>query len=146
MITASPFDIDTYLAEPLVARVATIGRSGAPTVRPVWYLWEDGAFWWLTGPWSSLEGQLGEDGRVALVVDSCDLVTGCTRQVTATGFAEVVALDVGRVRRKLTKYLGLDDGRWEPRFRRHLRDPRARLVRLDPERVAAADLSFRPSQ
>ena len=30
------FDVDEFLAQPLVARVATNG----PTVRPVWFLWE----------------------------------------------------------------------------------------------------------
>jgi hypothetical protein len=35
-----PFDVDAFLAQPLTARVATSG----PTVRPTWYLWEEGAF------------------------------------------------------------------------------------------------------
>lgn len=33
------FDIEGFLAEPLVARVAAAG----PSVRAVWFLWEDGA-------------------------------------------------------------------------------------------------------
>ncbi|MBW3580680.1 MAG: pyridoxamine 5'-phosphate oxidase family protein [Actinobacteria bacterium] len=146
MSEAVPFDVDTYLSQPLVARVAAVGSSGGPTIRPVWYLWEDGAFWWLTGPWSGLEGRLREDGNVALVIDSCDLVTGCTRQVRATGRAEIVAADVPRVRRTLARYLGGDEQRWEPRFRHYLEDPAVRLVRLVPERLAATDLSFRPSR
>jgi Pyridoxamine 5'-phosphate oxidase len=31
------FDLDGFLGQPLVARVATVGRSG-PSVRAVWYL------------------------------------------------------------------------------------------------------------
>ena len=50
-------DVDDFLAQPLVARVATNG----PDVRPVWFLWEDGAFWWLTGPWSRLAEHLRDD-------------------------------------------------------------------------------------
>jgi hypothetical protein len=42
-----PFDVDAFLAQPLTARVTTNG----PTVRPTWYLWEEGASWILTGPW-----------------------------------------------------------------------------------------------
>src|SRR4051812_13060153 len=38
------------LNQPLTARIATCG----PTVRPVRFLWEDGAFWVLTGPWARL--------------------------------------------------------------------------------------------
>ncbi|GAA2570690.1 hypothetical protein GCM10010424_11970 [Streptomyces lienomycini] len=39
-MTTSDFDTDTFLRRPLTARLAT----GGPTVRPVWFLWEDGAF------------------------------------------------------------------------------------------------------
>lgn len=45
------FDIDAFLEQPLIARLATVG----PTVRLVWFLWERQAFWWLTGSWSALE-------------------------------------------------------------------------------------------
>jgi hypothetical protein len=41
------FEVDAFLAQPLTARVAAAG----PSVRAVWFLWEDGAFWWLTGGW-----------------------------------------------------------------------------------------------
>src|SRR5690348_15522230 len=37
-------NLDDFLARPLVARVATHG----PTVQPVWYIFEERAFWWLT--------------------------------------------------------------------------------------------------
>ncbi len=39
------FDLDVFLEQPLVARLATAG----PLIRPVWFLWEEKAFWWLTG-------------------------------------------------------------------------------------------------
>ena len=48
------FDLDAFLAEPLVARVAARG----PSILAVWFLWEDGAFWWLTGGWSHLSATL----------------------------------------------------------------------------------------
>jgi hypothetical protein len=32
-------DLDGFLSQPLVVRVATVGRTG-PSVRPLWYLWE----------------------------------------------------------------------------------------------------------
>ena len=63
------FDLDGFLGQPLVARVATVGGTG-PSVRPLWYLWEGRAFWWLTGGWSRLGQLLERDPRVALVVDT----------------------------------------------------------------------------
>jgi hypothetical protein len=56
---AHPFDIDAFLAQPLVARVATNG----PTVRPVWFLWEEGAFRILTGPWTKLHERVQRSNR-----------------------------------------------------------------------------------
>ncbi len=46
---ADPFDVDAFLAQPLIARVAAAGLS----VRPVWYLWEEDRFWWLTGSYAN---------------------------------------------------------------------------------------------
>lgn len=132
-------DVDAYLAQPLVARVAASG----PTVRPVWFLWERGCFWWLTGGWSALPQRLSHDPAVAIVVDTCDLSTGSVLQVTASGLAEVVPFDRERAVRKLVRYLGDDLGRWPARFLDTLDDPEARLIRLAPRRAPELrDLSY----
>ncbi|CAN5744130.1 hypothetical protein BH20ACT2_BH20ACT2_25530 [soil metagenome] len=130
-----PFDIDAFLARPLVARVAT----GGPAVRPVWYLWEEGAFWWITGSYARLPELLAGDPRVALVVDTCDLVTLEVLQVTARGDAEVVPFDASRARRKLVRYLGEDEQRWPSDFRDF--PPDTRFVRFAPDHLSARDLS-----
>lgn len=123
-------EVEEFLARPLVARLATNG----PTVRPVWFLWETGAFWWITGAYAKLPERLAKDPEVALVVDTCDLGSGTVLQVTATGAAEVVSMDPGRATRKLVRYLGSDIEAWPARFRRALTDPDARLARLVPRR------------
>jgi pyridoxamine 5'-phosphate oxidase-like protein len=136
-----PFAVDTFLARPLTARVATNG----PTVRPTWYLWEDGAFWILTGPWAKLLDRARADPVIAVVVDECDLVSGLVRQVVARGAAEILTFDVPRGRRKLARYLGADESRWDPRFRRYLHDDGAKGVvwlRMRPTSLVARDLSY----
>ena len=122
--------------------------TNGPTIRPIWFLWEDGAFWWLTGAWSLLSRRLDSDPRIALVVDSCDLHTGRVLQVTAKGRAEAVAMDRARAVRKLAKYLGPDPGSWPPdRFLAPLDDPVSRLIRLVPDgRLAVRDVSYEPAQ
>lgn len=140
------FDVDEFLAQPLVARVATNG----PTVRPVWFLWEDGAFWWLTGSWSRLAEHLRDDSVVALVIDTCDLATGTVRQVQAWGDAEVVSFDADRAQRTLRRYLGDDPTRWDQeRFGVTevgvAGSEQTAFVRLVPARLAARDLSFAPA-
>jgi hypothetical protein len=133
------FDLDVFLAQPLVARVATTG----PAVRPVWLLWEAGSFWWLTGPWTALAETLATDAEVALVVDTCDLSTGEVLQVVARGTAELAPFDPDRAIRKLSRYLGANMDHWDPRFRlENNRDPRIRFVRLTPRTLRARDLSF----
>lgn len=141
-VAAPPFDVDAFLRRPLTARLATNG----PTVRPVWFLWEDGAFWVLTGPWARLLDHVRADPAVALVVDECDLETGLVRQVIARGRAEIVPFDVERGRRKLVRYLGADEALWDERFVRYLYEDPARRgtvwLRLEPVSLKAADLSF----
>jgi nitroimidazol reductase NimA-like FMN-containing flavoprotein (pyridoxamine 5'-phosphate oxidase superfamily) len=144
------FDLEAFLARPLVARLATSGPNG-PRVRPLWYLWEDGAFWWLTGAWSKLAETLAKDARVALVVDVTDVETGEVKGVTATGDAEIVPFDPARAKRKLARYLGPDETLWDPRFRSSW-DMNARtraddeptgLGRLVPRTLRAGDSSFK---
>jgi hypothetical protein len=135
------FDIDAFLARPLTARIATNG----PTIRPVWFLWEDGAFWILTGPWARLPERVRADPAVALLVDDCDLATGMVRQVTARGEAELVPFDVARGRRKLVRYLGPDEACWDRRFRDYLHgEPAVCWLRLRPRSLTARDLSYCP--
>ncbi|RII12403.1 Pyridoxamine 5'-phosphate oxidase [Streptomyces sp. YIM 130001] len=120
-------DVHEFLAQPLVARVAAAG----PSVRPVWYLWEEGAFWWLTGSYSRLGRILESAPRVALVVDVCEPAAGRVLSVTCRGAAQVVPLERARAERKLGRYLG-PRSRWPARFTAALDDPATRMVRLEP--------------
>jgi nitroimidazol reductase NimA-like FMN-containing flavoprotein (pyridoxamine 5'-phosphate oxidase superfamily) len=109
-VTEHPFDVDAFLAEGLTARVAIDG----PTVRPMWFLWEDGAFWLMSGPWAHLFGRVQENPEVAVVVDVCDTTTGRIQSVTVRGAVEVEpgAFDIDRCRRLLVRYLGEDEAAW----------------------------------
>ncbi|MEV6911233.1 pyridoxamine 5'-phosphate oxidase family protein [Amycolatopsis sp. NPDC051071] len=141
-VAPQTFDIDEFLSRPLTARVATNG----PTVRPTWFLWEDHAFWILTGPWARLMNRVQVDPMLAVVVDECDLTRGTVRQVIARGQAEVLPFDMPRGRRKLARYLGADETRWDRRFRSYLYDDPAEKrtvwLRLPPASLTAKDLSY----
>jgi Pyridoxamine 5'-phosphate oxidase len=135
------FDLDGFLGQPLVARVATVGRSG-PSVRALWYLWEGRAFWWLTGGWSRLGQLLERDPRVALVVDTCDLDRGEVLQVTARGRAVLHPFEADRARRWGRRYLGPDESRWRRFQGAVFDDPTTRFVTLEPTILRARDLSY----
>ena len=80
---------------------------------------------------------------MALVVDTCDLATGEVLQLSAEGEAEIYQLDSGRARRLLRRYLGADESRWPARFKSGtFHDPTTRLIRLEPTRLRARDLSY----
>lgn len=139
----APFPVNEFLRQPLVARVAT----GDLVVRPFWYLWEDEAFWIFTGTWGRLTRRLRADPRFDLVIDTCDVRTGRTRQVMARGDGSVVDLDSDRARRKLVRYLGPEESRWDKRFRIP-DDPAAAgvwFVKLVPHTLWISDQSFTPS-
>jgi hypothetical protein len=138
-------EVDEFLARPLVARVAANGPNG-PTVRPVWFLYEGGTFWWLTASsYSRLGEWLAVDPRVALTIDTCDLKTGEVLALGATGEAAVRPLDLGLATRKLTKYLGKDQRQWPDRFKEVFDEPTTRLVSLCPVRpLKLRDMSFAP--
>jgi hypothetical protein len=141
-VTGEEFGVDAFLSQPLTARIATNG----PTVRPTWFLWEEQAFWILTGPWENLLRRVQADPAIALVVDECDLATGLIRQVIARGQAEILPFEVPRGRRKLARYLGADETRWDQRFLGYLLDDPAqngtRWLRLRPDSLIAKDLSY----
>jgi hypothetical protein len=141
-MTAADFEVEAFLALPLTARVATNG----PTIRPTWFLWEDGAFWILTGPWAKLLARVRTDPAIALVIDVCDTDTGRVQQVIARGDVEIAPFDVPRGRRKLRRYLGPDETRWDDRFRRYLHDDPADSgtvwLRLRPTTMTTQDLSY----
>ena len=132
------FELDEFLARPLVARLATAG----PRVRPVWFVWEDDCFWWLTGAWARLAKELASDPRVEIVVDTCDLATGEVLQVRARGHAQIVPFDSERATRKFTRYLGAEADHWDRRLAGTFDDPDTRFARLQPDRLRARDLSF----
>ncbi len=111
---------------------------------PVWFLWERGMFWWLTGAWSGLAERLREEPRVALVADTCDLALGEVLQVSVRGTAALVPLDRSLALRKLRKYLGSDRNTWPgERFLAPLDDPAIGLICLRPDRPPVLkDLSY----
>src|SRR5256885_15029827 len=40
--------LEEFLAAPRLAHFATVSGDGGPRVRPLWYVYEDGAFWFTT--------------------------------------------------------------------------------------------------
>lgn len=137
-------EIEAFLAEPITAQLATNG----PTIRPMWFQWENGAFWIISGPWAKLFSRVQKDPQVALCVDVGDFDAGRVLQVCAYGAVEIHPYDVELARRLLHRYLGSDEASWSDSpddYRAYLRDggpPGAVLLRLEPRKMTALNFSY----
>lgn len=135
------FDLTGFLERPLVARLATSSPDG-PRVRPIWYLFDESGFWWITGRWSRLGEIVRRDPRVELVVDTCDLQRGEVLQVRARGRAELRPFDPERAQVWGERYMGPDRAQWG-RFQLEVfEDPSSQFVLLQPSWLWARDLSW----
>lgn len=137
------FDPDALLGAPLMANLATLSRDG-PRNAPVWYLWEDGALWMPGHVGTSSVRRLLRDPRCAVEIVRFDNDAGVLLHLGLRGRAQVDAMDTGRFRRLLSKYLGPDPGAWNAWFIEHVAridDPDGRMIRLQPETTFTNNVS-----
>jgi PPOX class probable F420-dependent enzyme len=129
-------DLDAFLGQGIVARVATLDENGWPYVVPAWFEWEpaEGIFWLVARKKSAWAIHMQNDARVALSIDD----EGAPyRKLQLQGRAEIVEEpNVGGAwveiaNRMAVRYLGehgpdylvptLDKARW--------------LIKIVPEKV-----------
>jgi nitroimidazol reductase NimA-like FMN-containing flavoprotein (pyridoxamine 5'-phosphate oxidase superfamily) len=68
-LTMDGSDIDVFLAEERVMRLATIDDEGWPAVVPLWFVWHEGAFWVWNLTRAKRTARLVAGTRCAFVVD-----------------------------------------------------------------------------
>ncbi len=100
--------IDSFLAQPILARLATVSKKSQPHVVPVWFLWEDSFAWVSSFASTRKVKDLIVNPKCALVVDMQEARHGLTA-VLLEGEAELLSLNSpevrARVERLYTKYL-----------------------------------------
>jgi len=99
----SQSELDSFLAEPHIAVVATTGPSGKPHAMPVWYAWRDGKVLFHTGPESKKLRNLRKNSRISVVVDS---KTAPYKVVVVEGKAKELPGDKELARDIAIHYLG----------------------------------------
>lgn len=125
-------ELDAFLAEGVVCRLAVLDEQGWPYVVPAWFEWDpaEEIFWIVPREKSAWARYMARDPRVALTIDT---PTPPYRKVSAQGRAEVVEEPniggrwVEIANRMSTRYLGehgpdylvptLDQPRWLFRIR-----------------------------
>ena len=83
----TPSEIKEFLAEPMVARIATIDENGMPYVTPVWQQWDGEAFWIVPRERSEWVAHIKKNPNVGV---SCAQDSGTYKRITAQGRAEIV--------------------------------------------------------
>jgi PPOX class probable F420-dependent enzyme len=124
-------DVKAFLDEVRLAHWATVGPDGAPRVRPVWYVYEDGSFWFTTRMESRRTGADIADGSpVAVSIADDDRPY---RAVIVHGTPEVWTDDRDRwLERIATRYGQAEGRRW---LAGALKEPDRVVLRLVPEKA-----------
>jgi PPOX class probable F420-dependent enzyme len=128
-------EVDAFLAERRLAHFATVDSDGRPRVRPVWYVWDDDAFWFTT--------------RLEIRHTGTDITRGSTvavsiaseerpyRAVLAHGRAEVWSTDREVWLRRISFRYGEREGRFW--LRGAMKEPDRVVLRLVPDELIAWD-------
>ena len=129
-------EIDAFLAEPRLCHFATVDADGHPRVRPLWFLWKDGEFWFTTRLEARHTGRdLATSSQVAVSVASEDRPY---RAVIAFGRVEVVGKDQEVLLAIAARY-GEREGR---EWLKHALEQLDRVaMRMKPEMVLSWDNS-----
>ena len=131
-------EIDAFLAEPRLCHFATVDAKGHPRVRPLWFLWKDGEFWFTTRLRRRFTGRDVAGGSAVAVSIASE--TRPYKAVVAHGSPEVV----DRTREMLlaisTRYGEAPGKRWTAMA---MREPDRILYRMKPEKLFSWDYGKR---
>lgn len=138
------FSIDEFLKKPLFAHLSTLSEEG-PRESPVWFYWENECIWITGNPSSdSFPNRVEENPECAIGIIDFDHTTGKVLHTGFRGRATVEPFDKGIVVRLFARYLGPEEDKWDPMFKKFLDDSNI-LIRFVPETVVVRDQSFIPS-
>ena len=99
-------EIEDFLAEKHLARIATIGSNSAPHVTPVWYLWEAKHLSMIIPKGSVKQRNIKRNNKVAITIDSH---TTPNKGVIIEGTAKIEEYDEEINRKICERYLDEKD-------------------------------------
>ena len=126
-------EVDAFLAEPQIARLACVDDDGWPYVVPCWQEWDGESFWVIPRARSAWARYLQREPRCAITIDE----SGAQRKVLAQCNAHLVeepnvgGRGVAIAERMSVRYLG-ENG---PKYLEPTLDKARWLYRLEPVRV-----------
>lgn len=129
--------MQAFLAQPLIARLATVRANGTPQVVPMWFLYENGVMYMSTRTYAAKVKHLQKNPRVAVVVDVMEAPLK-NKVVTIEGTAEMLTTGVKEVTTKIYhKYMGVE-GAATPTAQRNINTPRV-ILKITPQKIETLD-------
>lgn len=126
----SKSELKDFLDEPRLAHLATVSRSGRPRASPIWYVYEDGAFYFTTRRGRLKGKHIQQNSRVALSIATDERPY---RAVCAFGRAVIVNENRDGWLEKISSRYGRDEGKtW---LAGAIKQPDRVVMMLKPERI-----------
>ena len=133
-MTMTPDEIDAFLGEPRLCAFATVSPDGTPRVRPLWYLWRDGVFFFTTRMEVRHTGRdIASGSGLAVSIASEERPY---RSVVAHGTAEVLGKDEDLLRAISTRYGHREGESW---LRGAMKEPDRVALKMVPQRLLSGD-------
>ncbi len=128
-------EMEEFLSEGHIARIATVKKDGSPHITPVWFLWEDEELIIVTYKGSAKVRNIKANNRVAVVIDTA----GPGRGVIMEGKARISVDGMEQVTRKISaKYVKPEE--LDDYVESVLKTPMM-VIRISPKKVISWDYS-----
>jgi PPOX class probable F420-dependent enzyme len=129
--------VNTFLAEPRIARMATAYKIGQPHVVPVWYAWDGSSLWISAYADTRKVKDLQENPLISVAIDEVSQ-DGKTQAVILEGKAVLLHEPAELLKRQFTwiysRYVGADHV-LEPTYQDWINDPQNTLIKLTPNKI-----------
>jgi hypothetical protein len=133
------FDARGFLREPRrPAQVAAVSTSGLPLLGSLWFVFEEGRFWFSSQHGSPFTRVAKREASVAVIVDEFDPPNRIL-QVRVRGRARSEAHDPDRVYSIYRRYLGDRSTDWPISFPERIDDENWKLWTVEPESGLVVD-------
>lgn len=141
MFSQKDFELDIVLRKPLMAHLSTTDK-GEPRDSPVWFIWEESCLWLFGTAEDSFIKRLKVEPRCAIGIVDFDLQMGILRHVGVRGTAHLDSVELERLLRFVSKYLGSNSDKWNKWFVSNIVDPINVMVQITPKSIVAKDVSY----
>ncbi|WP_332634951.1 pyridoxamine 5'-phosphate oxidase family protein [Halalkalibacter flavus] len=137
--TGRSFDLESFLSMPLVAHLSTVAE-GSPRDSPVWFYWQDKKIWIIGTASDIFPDRIRKNPKCAIGIVDFNQHTGLFLHAGFRGTAIVNSFNKIIANQLLSRYLGPEIEKWDPRFK-GLDDSNV-LISFSPETVVVRDQSY----